>query len=264
MQWFIGINEGCPAWHEYAAMAKVAIHTAQQHTSLVPHCLYDGGQNYFTEWLRRRGVRIIPCRTFLIDDLAQLAARRGNAEMLAATRGVFLRTELPALQERLGFDDRVLYTDCDVMFRQDVVDVLATNRCRYFAGAPEGDRTMPDDMNTGVMWMHLPQMRTRDSEFRTYMREHIDEMPAISWDQGSYRAFFRDADGTPQWDTLPAELNWKPYWGDYTSAKIVHFHGPKPFQRTKIDTEYAELKFLTGGAYEELCAIYEDLRRAAG
>jgi hypothetical protein len=49
-----------------------------------------------------------------------------------------------------------------------------------------------------------------------------------------------------------------------TRAKIVHFHGPKPSQRPNIETHHPELKFLTGGADEELCATYEELRREAG
>jgi hypothetical protein len=32
-------------------------------------------------------------------------------------------------------------------------------------------------------------------------------------------------------------------------AKIIHFHGPKPFQRNYIDSHWPELKPLTGGAY---------------
>ncbi|MGI8820950.1 MAG: hypothetical protein ACR2ID_08820 [Chthoniobacterales bacterium] len=259
MQWFIGINEGCPAWKQYADMAKVAIHTALQHTSLVPHCIYDGGENDFTAWLRRRAVRVIPARTFLLEELAQLGVRRGNVDLLSATRGVFLRAELPALQERFGLDDRVLYTDCDVIFRQEVANVLSPNECRYFAVAAESDPKLPEDVNTGVMWMHLPAMRARDAEFRRYLRDNVDALPAISWDQGAYRNFYRSAAGAPLWETLSPELNWKPYWGDYTAAKILHFHGPKPFQRPNIDSHYSELKFLTGGAYEELCDLFEEL-----
>ncbi len=263
MQWFIGINEGCPAWRQYAEMAKVAIHTALQHTSLQPHCLYDGGENEFTAWLRRRDVKIIPWRTFLLEELAQLGGQRNNPDLLRATRGVFLRAELPALHMRLGLDDRVLYTDCDVIFQSEVVDILVPNKCEYFAVAPEGFRERPDNMNSGVMWMHLPTMRERDAKFRQYLRDNIDALPSWSWDQGAYDRFYRSPDGTPTWDRLPPELNWKPYWGDYSTAKIIHFHGPKPFQRPNIDSHYSELKFLTGGAYEELCDRFEELLREA-
>jgi len=259
MQWFLGLNEGCPASRQYAEMAKVAIHTAQKHTSLEPHCLYDGGENDFTQWLKSRGVKIIRWRTFLDDDLAQLGERRGNPDLLRATRGVFLRVELPALQARFGLNNRVLYTDCDVIFRAEVVDTLVPMRPRYFGVAVESDVARPEDVNTGVMWMHLPEMLRRDQAFRGYLRAEIDSLPMMSWDQGAYRNFYRSAEGAPEWDLLPPELNWKPYWDDYAPAKIIHFHGPKPFQRPNIDSHYSELKFLTGGRYDEICDIWEEL-----
>lgn len=259
MQWFIGINEDCPAFKQYADMAKVAIHTALTHTSLTPHCIYDGGENGFTRWLERRGVTIIRWQSFLTEDLARLGERRQNPDLLRATRGVFLRVELPALQERFGLDDRVLYTDCDVMFRGEVVDVLNRSQPAYFAVAVESDRNLPDDMNSGVMWMNLPELARRDAEFRAYLRERIDWLPSVSWDQGAYRTFYRSPEQVPLWDALPAELNWKPYWEDYASAKIIHFHGPKPFQRNYIDSHWPELKFLTGGHYHELCEVWESL-----
>ena len=263
MQWFIGINEGCPAFKQYAEMAKVAVHTALQHTSLEPHCIYDGGENEFTAWLKRRGVRIIQHQTFLYDELARLSERRGNPELLSVARGVLLRVELPMLATRYGFDERVLYTDCDVIFRQDVVDTLAPILCRNFAVAIESDRALLDDANTGVMWMNLPEMLRTFESFKEFMRGKIDSLPEISWDQGAYREFYRSPAGRPLWESLPPELNWKPYWGDDSSAKIIHFHGPKPFQRPHIDSHVPELKFLTGGSYEDLCDAWGELLREA-
>jgi hypothetical protein len=263
MQWFFALNDDCPAFKQYAEMAMVAVHTAQLRTSLQPHCIYDGAENDFTRWLEHRNVRIIHRQSFLLPELAALGMRRNNPDLLRATRGVFLRVELPAMREQLGLDERVLYTDCDVIFERDVVDTLAPLQPKYFAVAVESDTARQDDVNTGAMWMHLPQLREEDQRFRRYIREHIDELPGVSWDQGAYRAFFRDDIGAPLWDLLPPELNWKPYWEDYARAKIIHFHGPKPFQRNYIDSHWPELKHLTGGRYEELCDVYEKLLREA-
>ncbi len=259
MQWFFALNDSAPAFRQYADMAKVAVHTALGHTALEPHCIYDGEENDFTAWLERRNVRVIRCQTSLLDDIAALGERRKNPDLLRATRGVFLRLELPALQKRFGFDDRVLYTDCDVIFRREVADCLAPLHPRYFAVAVESDTARLDDVNTGAMWMHLPALRERDEEFRSYIRAQMDDLPAVSWDQGAYRAFFRRADGMPLWDLLPPELNWKPYWNEYAGARIIHFHGPKPFQRNHIDSHWPELKFLTGGRYAELCELWQQL-----
>ena len=263
MQWFLALNEGCPAFKQYADMAKVAIHTARQHTSLQAHCIYDGGENDFTAWLKSRAVPILHWRTFLHDDLALLGKETNNPDLLRATRGVFLRVELPALQARLGLDDRVLYTDCDVIFRKEVVGELRPLQPKFFSVAAEANAARPDEMNTGVMWMHLPEMRAQDALFRDYLRQNIAALPGMSWDQGAYRNFYRSAKNDPLWDVLPPELNWKPYWDDYGTAKIIHFHGPKPFQRPNIDSHYSELKHLTGGRYGEVCDLWEALLEEA-
>ena len=83
-------------------------------------------------------------------------------------------------------------------------------------------------------------------------------------DQGAYRQFFSTNDGSFSWDKLSPQLNWKPDRGDYSNAKIIHFHGPKPYQQPHIDSHFAELKHLTGGAYDELCAQWRELLAEAG
>ena len=60
-------------------MLMVAVHTAQKFTSLVPHLLYDGGENDFTTWLRKRDVRIIPHRSFFRDALGISAGKKKPA-----------------------------------------------------------------------------------------------------------------------------------------------------------------------------------------
>lgn len=57
--WFFGLGEKTPAGKQYCEMAKVAVHTALQHTSLRPHFIYDGEENFFTRWLRDREIPII-------------------------------------------------------------------------------------------------------------------------------------------------------------------------------------------------------------
>ncbi len=263
MQWFIGINEGCPAFKQYADMAKVALHTARRHTSLQPHVLYDGGENVFTRWLRDREIPIIHRRTFLREALEELSARKSDPALTRVARGVFLRVELPALHSEIGLEDRVLYTDCDVFFRSDVIADLEGFACDYFAVAGEFTPHDFENMNTGVMFMNLARLQERDHEFRDFISADLEAFERIAWDQGAYRSFFRSSANVPLWNPLAPEFNWKPYWGNYLSAKIVHFHGPKPFQREHIDSHYPELKYLTGGCYEELCDLWSELLREA-
>ena len=250
MQWYFALTEDSTAFRQYAEMIMVAVHTAQEVTSLQPRCIYDGQDNDFTAWLKKRGVRIVRHRSFVRDALAELGRQKGNPHLAAALSGAFSRVELPEIVERTASESRVLYTDCDVFFLADVVPELKANACELFAVAPEGDRNDYVNMNTGVMLMNIEQLAKSLPEFREYIRENLAALEAESWDEAAYRWFYRDENG-PLWDRLRPELNWKPYWGESTEAKIIHFHGPKPFQREYIETHWPELKPLTGGSYLE-------------
>jgi len=48
MHWFFALTEDSTAFREYADMIMLAVHTTRKFTSLVSHCLYDGGDNDFT------------------------------------------------------------------------------------------------------------------------------------------------------------------------------------------------------------------------
>lgn len=245
MHWYFALTEDSTAFRQYAEMVMVAVHTAQKTTTLEPHCIYDGGENDFTAWLAKRGVRIIRHRSFVRDALEELGRAKQNPHLAAALSGAFSRIELPEIVEG---NPRILYTDCDVMFLGDVVTELEANACRYFAVAPESAIGDYVNMNTGVMLMNLERLRESLPAFREYVSNNLAALEAESWDEAAYRWFYRDANG-PMWDKLRPELNWKPYWGENPQAKIIHFHGPKPFQREYIDSHWPELKEHTGGAY---------------
>jgi lipopolysaccharide biosynthesis glycosyltransferase len=171
---------------------------------------------------------------------------------------------LPEIASRLGEAGRIFYTDCDVIFCGEVTAELDACSCEYFAVAPEFTIGDYEQMNTGAMLMNVTRLRESLSEFRSFVIDQMGTLRADSWDQSAYRRFYRDQDGRRLWDELPATLNWKPYWGDYSKAKIIHFHGPKPYQRDYIDSHYPEIKPLTGGAYTELVEVYETLLQEAG
>jgi len=248
MQWYFALTEDSTAFRQYAEMAMVAVHTAKKVTSLEPHCIYDGGENEFTAWLTKRGVRIIRHRSFVRQALEELGRRKENPHLAAALSGAFSRIELPEIGDRTADAGRILYTDCDVMFLDEVVPELEENACRYFAVAPESVLGDYVNMNTGVMLMNTARLRESLPKFRDYVSENLAALEAESWDEAAYRWFYRDENG-PMWDRLRPELNWKPYWGDNAQAKIIHFHGPKPFQRDYIDSHWPELREHSGGAY---------------
>jgi lipopolysaccharide biosynthesis glycosyltransferase len=230
MKWFFALNESGASFDYYAKTLKVAVHTALKFTALEPYFLYDGEDNYLTEWLRKRNVTIIKRRTFLYEKLRELAERDSKPHYLNIGAGAFLRTEIPRLALEENFKDKfVLYTDVDVMFLAEVVPFLKKLKPRYFAVAPEISITDYRKMNSGVMLMNLKSLQVQDRRFREFMLNHLEELVCDAWDQTAYKIFYKRT--FSGWDRLPPEYNWKPYWGDFAGAKILHFHGPKPFQK---------------------------------
>ena len=203
-------------------------------------------------------MRILRHRSFLREPLAELGRRKRNPHLAAALSGAFSRVELPDLVTSLGGAARVLYTDCDVIFVGEVVPELEAHRCEYFGVAPEGRQDDYVNMNTGVMLMNTDRLRESLPKFREYIWQNLAELERESWDEAAYRWFYRDRNG-PLWDRLRPELNWKPYWGKNAQARIIHFHGPKPYQRSYLDSVFPELKGLTSGSYYELCERWTTL-----
>jgi hypothetical protein len=258
MQWFFALTEDSTAFRQYAEMIMVAVYTAKKFTTLEPHCVYDGEDNEFTEWLTRQDVRIVRHRSFVREQLTELGRQKGNPHLAASLSGAFSRVELPELSNA----DRLLYTDCDVIFRGEVVPELEANPCNYFAVAPEGVQDDYVNMNTGVMLMNIARLRGSLPKFREYISQNLAALERESWDEAAYRWYYRDRNG-PLWDRLRPELNWKPYWGENAQARIVHFHGPKPYQQDHIESHWPELKPLTGGAFPALIEEWRELLEEA-
>jgi hypothetical protein len=227
MKWFMALNQRSEGFADYALMMQVAILSAERHTSLEPHVMFDGVECELTEWLRARKIPVHAIRSRLFDALERHALATNDPGYLATAAGAFLRLELPSLLASSGDDRFVLYTDCDVMFVRDVTGEIERTRPLLFAVAPEFDQVNYRRMNSGVMVMNLPNLRRVDRPFFAYARRNLATLSAF--DQGAYRTFFRvPLVRRPLWSRLPLSLNWKPYWGADPGAGIVHFHGPKP------------------------------------
>lgn len=255
MKWFFAFNQKSEPF--YGDFVRVAVLSARRHTGLEAFCLYDGVPGELTRWLEEQGVRVLPCRFRLAKWWEEVAAKNRDPLAERIALGAFLRLEIPDLCEREGIEDEfALYTDCDVMFEREVAPLLKPLRPDFFAVAPETFRFNRLHMNSGVMWMNLPQLRERNAAFLRFAERHMLQASAASFDQGIYRAFFNPPHrlawkiGVPdrwfyavmsrlrlktwQWDDLPLELNWKPYWGENSHAAILHFHGLKPTQRAEL------------------------------
>jgi lipopolysaccharide biosynthesis glycosyltransferase len=216
MKWFFALSEASLSTDNlYADCIRVAVMSANRNTSLIPHFLYDGGENQFIDEMRSFGVNIIHHRSTLYDNI--VADKPDDNLFIRIASGAFLRIDIPIIENDEEF---VFYTDCDVMFLKD--PDLRNIKPNYFAVAPEFTRGDYANMNSGVMLINVPEMRRIHEELIQHIKKsRISDLPAF--DQGALRTFFKGI-----YDKLPETLNWKPYWGKNQDAEIIHFHGPKP------------------------------------
>jgi hypothetical protein len=237
-------------------MLKVAIVSLRRHTSMEPFLLYDGGDNDLLRWLGTHDVGVIRHRCRLYPELERLSAETGNPAFLDHGPGVLLKVDLAELCAEHGWGcERILFCDCDVMFQSDPANDWPTLAGACFAVGPEDVPGEPELFNTGVMLIDIASMLPRAEPFRRFLAAILPEAVRISWDQHAYRIFFR----RDEWRPLRDELNWKPYWGFNPAARIVHFHGPKPWMRGdiasgRIDAIHAPLAV---PSFIEWCALWD-------
>lgn len=228
MKWFFAINDLSPNFPDYDQMIKVAVATARAKTPLEPHCLYDGDNPVFVRWLERRGVTVIKVRSRFASYFQEEAKRRGDPTIYPVGAGAFLRVEIPRLSGLFKPRERVLYTDCDVMFEKDPVPLLESIGCQYFAAGPEFNPGDYRSCNSGVMLMDIDSLSETFDDFLKHIERRIGVWVHRAWDQDGYNEFYHQ-----RWTRLPPEMNWKPYWGVSGDAVVVHFHGPKPMRMAR-------------------------------
>lgn len=262
MKWFFALHEAAPQFDAYAAMAKVAVVSARHYApTLEPYFIYDGEENALTRWMVSHGVTLLPRRSRFYAQFAEHSATTGDPFALWYGPGTYLRAEVPSLCEQLGcLDETVLYTDCDILLKGDPTAAIPDLRGSFFAVAPESRPDDLEDVNAGIMAMNPRALRGMDEAFAAFILSDFDRCVRQT-DQYAYRTFFRHG-----WKGLPLTLNWKPYWGLNTEARIVHFHGPKPFLRPALAAGTAApiQVSLAGGAFPAYCAQWDEFLAEAG
>lgn len=213
MKWFFALDEkgtkGNTALH-----TRMAVLSAKANTHLIPHLLYDGTRNEFTEWLESQGVTVIPS-ILPYKHVMESLSKDGRYSM--AFLGHWQRTNICLLE----LDDPfVLYTDVDVVFSKD--PSLGALKPQFFSAAPEFKKDSWNYFNSGVLLMNLPNLRDTYKEFERFIIDGISNNGQSFLDEVAYNLFYRG-----KWDRLAPELNWKPYWGTNHNSEIIHFHGPK-------------------------------------
>ena len=210
---------------------RTAVASARRRTTLRPHMIYDGAEDGFTEEMRAQGVVVLMHRISFHDRLrlAQEQQRPEWPDYMKTAEGALMRLDIGLLETE---ESHVLYTDCDVVFEQAVS--IGHLRPEVFAIAPQFDRNaFHDDVNCGVMVLNVERFRRDRLALVEFMCENFARVGG--YDQELLQLYYKG-----RWDPLPPAYNWKPHWGAQPSARIVHFHGPKPAAAARLlaDPDY--------------------------
>lgn len=263
MRWFLGLNQDAPHFAAYARMAQAAVLSVPPEAGLSTHLLFDGRECEFTAWFRARGAEVIFRESYLKPHLQAASANPATPHALSHGAGVYLRIEIPDLLRERGWDDEtVLYTDCDVLFtpRFRVSDLPAPTHA--IACGPDFDRSNEDVFNSGFMLIHLPLWRPLHERFKAFAIEDLpNAIGGREWDQYSFKMFFGR-----NYQKLDPIWNWKPYWGENREARMLHFHGPKPFLRPALRQRLASplQAQLATGYFWKVCDEWDRLLISAG
>jgi hypothetical protein len=184
--------------------------------------IYDGEESAFTQELRDRGVEVIFHRSTLYGAFQN--HRPGDDDYLRIASGAFLRFDIPLIETSEEF---VIYTDCDVIFRA-APNFFTASRPDYFSATSQFEKNADRDMNSGVMLINVPAMRSINPDLVEFTLKNLN----VGLDQEILRIFFES-----RYTAMDMSLNWKPYWGVNLAAQIVHFHGPKPSRVDGLNEE---------------------------
>jgi hypothetical protein len=214
MRWYFALDEAGAAG-QTGADAKTAVLTAAAIGGLEPFLLYHGHRNDFTTWMQRQGVTVIDAAPRFLDIIRR-AQSAGTYKPHSI--GHWLRVAIPLIETTQDF---VLYTDCDIIFLKPAN--WPSIRPKLFAAAPEFKIDTWNYFNSGVMVLNIQAMRQTYDAFESLITTRIQtgDHPFYD-DEWALNEAYRG-----HWQKLDPTLNWKPCWGFSSTAKILHFHGPK-------------------------------------
>lgn len=245
MKWYFASNSASVS---YVPLIKAAVESAIKNTTLEPHFIYDGEPDELTSWLENRGVKIIYHRSNLYPELLN----HYDEFALKIASGAFLRCDIPVIEKE---DDVVLYTDCDVLFLNDV-NFENSPHPEYFSRSSQFNKYDFSDFNTGVMFMNVKKLAESYDVFLKFIASNIDNL--IAFDQGAYQRFYGRKN-----EPLGVKFNHKPYWGIDEKAIILHYHGPKPIHFVtdndlmNFNPEYYKLYKKNPLAYEYYLELFK-------
>jgi len=212
----------------YSDLLTVALKSARLNTSLDLVVLYDGPkEHHIYEVLKSYHVIIIERSFSHFDCLSKtfspdiLLSKTGKSSIdLKKLSGTFMRLDIPFIENE---DDYVLYTDVDVIFNKDIKEI-DLSKPKVVSAGPEVSKDFRegDIFNAGILYMNVKAMREKCEEIFSLLEQGIPNKTNL-FDQGYINEVCEN-----EFDFLPLEYNWKPYWGLNDNARIIHFHGIKP------------------------------------
>jgi hypothetical protein len=237
---------------------KVAVQSAKMNTNLVPICLMYGKRSPLVDWMESKGVFVISHTPVWISKMTQasyyFSKNIKQGHLFASTSAMistFLRIDIP----KLGLSDPfVLYTDTDVMFLKDMTlkdfEEPGQGLPEYFCIGTEDDMIL-DNLdgkpygNAGVMLLNLNNLMKTYDTFMKYtfsskaIKDGLYYKGYGPGDQGAYAGFYSGKFKIVKYPTF----NWKAYWPTNETAKLIHFHGPKPYHYKEFLTTKTLKKF---------------------
>lgn len=219
MKLFFGTNEQTTET-PLIKMLEVSVKSALKNTNFEIFVIFDGDKNKLN---LPKEINIIEHRHRCYETFQK------SDRCLKTSSSAFLRTEIPYIIKKLGFDDEYcLYTDYDVIFQPSDYSELDYIKPQVLAASPESNQHDWDYINSGVMLLNVNYFYNKDEEIIKYINDNFENLEV--WDQTMYNNLF-----IKNYTKLPLVFNWKPYWGINQDAKIIHFHGVKPFQINSKD-----------------------------
>ncbi|WP_074945281.1 glycosyltransferase [Succinivibrio dextrinosolvens] len=212
----------------YQNLLKVALRTATQNTSLDIVVLYDGPENHpFRDIIDSYPVKRIDWVFSHFEDLKKtftkdiLLTQTGRDSIdFKKLAGTFMRLDIPFIEKEESY---VLYADIDVMFMADL-NLESLTKPKVLMVGPEFKKTIQEAgyFNAGIIYFNVEEMRKKSELIFKQLENHIPNSTGL-FDQGYLNEFCLE-----DYEELPLEYNWKPYWGTNDNARIIHFHGIKP------------------------------------
>ncbi len=202
-------------------------------------CVYAGDNPQVFEALKRDKIPLANYKPIL--------SREVIPSNLQFAIGCFLKLELALVPELLQ-DDYVLYCDVDVLFRKDITELL-NEKPAYMAMAREFTAPFYHDheqlrytwrdneyvvpmpfpiwtFSSGVLLYNLARLRKFDliHNFLAFCMQNVKYIGNLDQSLLNYYFGKRISKLGELWNRPPYHAN------AYDDAKIVHFHGPKPWE----------------------------------